>query len=258
MDRNQSQPQTLNRYSVTTGFIHHMNSLHVSDLTWPHQLLLPVYHYPIATLQKWQTFPLPTAAPYVHYEMSHLTGRDGSVEWIYCLNAVPRVCALPLFPDLLSWWICMGRSLPQQQLVLGARETTEIRSIIGFVSTNPQYTPPTHTSCQGLSWNPPGENITSRRITNAWIQADDTGSHIVAATVTVFQLDDTLCWLGSVYRACGWRMDNCLLWEVKIYREETESVLKKDQLLKLWSACRKRSRRWYNQKCLISAVPNKI
>lgn len=65
------------------------------------------------------------------------------------------------------------------------------------------------------------ENITCWRITNPCVQADDTGSHIVAATVTVFQLDDTVCWLGSVYRAWGWRMDNCLLWEVKIYREET-------------------------------------
>lgn len=182
------------------------------------------------------------------------TGRDGSVEWIYCLNAVPRVCSLPLFYDLLSWWICMGRSLLQQQ---GAGDHwNQINHWLcqhqpTIHSTYSHFLPGAElesTWCTGGERE--GENITSRRITNAWIQADDTGSHIVAATVTVFQLDDTLCWLGSVYRACGWRMDNCLLWEVKIYREETESVLKKDQLLKLWSACRKRSRRWYNQKCL--------
>ncbi len=92
----------------------------LTDLTWPHKLLC-VFLYIITQLRRNKNYrtllPCPPLSVCTLWNVTYIADRHGALEWIYCLNMVPCVCVLPLFPDLLYWWICMARSVPQQQLM---------------------------------------------------------------------------------------------------------------------------------------------
>lgn len=201
MDR--KQPQTPNT-GVTVGFFRH----ELTDLTWPHQLLW-VFLYIITQLRRNKNDkpPVPRLPLCVCtlWNVTSSADRCATLDWIYCLNTVPCVCVLPLFPDLLHWWICMARPVPQQQLVrragTGATENTKIRSITASVSA----TPPSRKKRKYITcWR--------IRLPTSWWHRE---SHSCCHGQKNFQLDDTCRWSGKVYCmwACGRRMANCLLWE---------------------------------------------
>lgn len=141
------------------------------------------------------------------WNVTSIADRRGALEWIYCLNMVPCVCVLPLFPDLLYWWICMARSVPQQQLVLVQGQRRILKSDQSpAVSVQTHHT--LHLFSQAVNVGKKRKCITCLKIrlpTSWW----HTEPHCCRYTVTIFQLDDTRCWSGSVYCICehvaeGW------------------------------------------------------
>lgn len=162
----------------------------------------------------WPLLPCLPLSVCTLWNVTSIADRRGALEWIYCLNTVPCVCVLPLFPDLFYWWICMARSVPQQQFVCRALGQRRILKS----DQSPAVSVQAHHTLYlvGLAGNIGRKRkyITCWRIRlpTSWWHME---SHCCCYIVTIFQLDDTCCWSGSVYCmwACGRMMANCLLWE---------------------------------------------
>lgn len=214
MDRKQRWP--LNAEGMRRDSRHLLAWAHWPHLTTSAPLRLPVHHYPIATQQKWQTSPSPPAALCVYTMKCHVYRRPLRRTGVNLLPQHGSLClcssSLPWPSLLMNMYGQVRSSTTARAPGTGAMENTKIRSITGSVSANPPHSPSIFSLAGNVGKKRKYITCWKIRLPTSWWHTE---SHCCRYTVTIFQLDDTHCWSGSVYCmwACGRRMANCLLWE---------------------------------------------
>lgn len=141
MDRKQRQP--LNTEGIRSESRHLLAWAHWPHLTTSAPSHLPVYHYPTAMQQKWQTPPSPPAALCVYTMKCHVYRRP---PWRTGVNLLPEhgplcLCSssLPWPSSLMNMYGQVRSSTTARALGTRATKNTKIRSInsSGSVSARP-------------------------------------------------------------------------------------------------------------------------
>lgn len=213
MDRKQRRP--LNAEGMRRDSRHLLEWAHWPHLTTSAPLRLPVYHYPIAMQQKWQTSTSPPAALCVYTRKCHVYRRPPRRTGVNLLPQHGLLClcssSLPWPSLLMNMYGQVCSSTTARAPGTGQMDNTKIRSITGSVSANPPHTP----SIQS-SWKRWKEEKVHYMLKN-WAT-----NQLMTHGVTLLPLygnNFPIGWHALLVRECVlyvsmWqKMANCLLWE---------------------------------------------